>query len=222
MEDVQHHPTREALLEINLWIDVVCPWCWIGEERLRLALDETGLTARTRITIRSFQLDPGAQRRPVTEMLAEKYGASPERVREMTGQVRALGAELGLDMDHDRAIACDTFDAHQLIHAARPTGRDVDVARRLYRAHFTDGADLSDHAVLMHVAGDVGLDEHAAEAALTTGAHAQTVMADIEEARRLGIRGVPFFVFAGRYAVSGAQPQEALVAAIERAIAPVV
>lgn len=222
MDDVQHYPDREALLEIDLWVDVVCPWCWIGEERLRRALEQTGIASRTRITIRAFQLDPGAQRRPVTQMLAEKYGASPERVREMTGQVKALGAELGLEMDHDRALACDTFDAHQLIHLARATGRDVDTARRLYRAHFTDGADLSDHAVLMHIAGDVGLDEHAAEAALATGAYAQTVMADIEEARRLGIRGVPFFVFGGRYAVSGAQPESALIEAIERAVAPVV
>lgn len=221
MDDVQHHPDREALLEIDLWVDVVCPWCWIGEERLRRALQETGLASRTRVTIRAFQLDPGAQRRPVMQMLAEKFGASPDRVREMTGQVKALGAELDLHMDHEHAIACDTFDAHQLIHAARATGRDVDTARRLYRAHFSEGADLSDHAVLMHVAGDVGLDEHAAEAALATGAHASSVMADIEEARRLGIRGVPFFVFGGRYAVSGAQPEEALITAIERAVAPV-
>ncbi len=111
MDDVQHHPDREALLEIDLWVDVVCPWCWIGEERLRRALNETGLASRTRITIRAFQLDPGAQRRPVMQMLAEKFGASPDRVREMTGQVKALGAELGLHMDHEHAIACDTFDA---------------------------------------------------------------------------------------------------------------
>lgn len=221
MSDVQHHPGEEALLDIQLWSDVVCPWCWIGETRLRLALEQTGLLARTRITMRSFQLDPGARREPTMEMLARKFGRSRAQVLEMTGQVRELGAELGLEMDHERAISVDTGLAHQTLQFARRTGHDVELVRRLHRAHFTDGADLSDRAVLVHAAGDVGLDEHAVEAALDTGAYAQGVIADREEAERIGVRGVPFFVFERRFALSGAQPVEAMVMAIERAVAPV-
>ncbi len=115
-------PARKRSSYIQLWSDVVCPWCWIGETRLRLALQETGLLARTRITMRSFQLDPGAQREPTLAMLARKFGRSPEQVREMTAQVAELGAELGLEMDHARAISVDTGLAHQAIQFARRTG----------------------------------------------------------------------------------------------------
>jgi predicted DsbA family dithiol-disulfide isomerase len=221
MGDVQHHPGEEALLDIQLWSDVVCPWCWIGETRLRLALQETGMLSRTRITMRSFQLDPGATREPTMAMLARKFGASPDRVREMTEQVRELGDELGLVMDHERALSVDTGLAHQALQFARRSGHDVELVRRLHRAHFTDGADLSRRDVLVHAAGDVGLDEHAVEAALETGAYAQGVVADREEAERMGVRGVPFLVFERRFALSGAQPVEAMVMAIERALAPV-
>ena len=220
MGDVQHHPGEAAVLDIQLWSDVVCPWCWIGETRLRLALQETGLLARTRITMRSFQLDPGAKRERTTAMLARKFDRTPEQVREMTEQVRVLGEELGLEMDHDSAISVDTGLAHQAIQFARGTGHDVELIRRLHRAHFTEGADLSDRAVLVHAAGDFGLDEHLVEPALDTGAFAQGVVADRQEAERLGIRGVPFFVFERRFALSGAQPVEAMVMAIERAVAP--
>ncbi len=220
MGDVQHRPGEEALLDIQLWSDVVCPWCWIGEARLRLALQQTGLASRTRITMRAFQLDPGAPREPTLEMLARKFGRTAEQVREMTGQVTDLGAELGLEMRHEDAISCDTGLAHQAIGFARRTGHDVELAARLHRAHFSEGADLSDRAVLVHAAGDVGLDEHLVEAALDTGAYAQGVVADREEAERIGVRGVPFFVFQRRFALSGAQPVDAMVMAIERALAP--
>lgn len=222
MPDVQHHPDDEALLDIQLWSDVVCPWCWIGETRLRLALQQTGLLGRTRITMRAFQLDPGARREPTLAMLARKFGKSREEVLEMTSQVRDLGAELGLDMHHEQAISVDTGLAHQAIGFARRTGHDVELIRRLHRAHFTDGADLSDTSVLVHAAGDVGLDEHAVEAALQTGAFAQGVVADRQEAERIGVRGVPFFVFERRFALSGAQPVEAMIMAIERAVTPAI
>lgn len=222
MGDVQHHPGEEALLDIQLWSDVVCPWCWIGETRLRQALQETGVLSRTRITMRSFQLDPGARREPTLEMLGRKFGGTPAQVLEMTEQVRLLGEELGLEMHHDRAISVDTGLAHQTIQFARRTGHDVELMRRLHRAHFTEGADLSRRDVLVHAAGDVGLDEHAVEAALETGAYAQGVIADREEAQRIGVRGVPFFVFERRFALSGAQPVEAMVMAIERAVAPAI
>ena len=222
MGDVQHHPGEEALLDIQLWSDVVCPWCWIGETRLRLAPQETGLLANTRITMRSFQLDPGARREPTMTMLARKFGRSRSEVLAMTEQVRDLGAELGLEMDHEHAISVDTGLAHQAIQFARRSGHDVELVRRLHRAHFTDGADLSDRGVLVHAAGDVGLDEHAVASALETGAFAQGVLADRQEAERIGMCGVPFFVFGRRFALSGAQPVDAMVMAIERAITPAV
>lgn len=219
--DVQHQPGLEPVLDVQLWSDVVCPWCWIGEARLRLALQETGLASSTRITVRSYQLDPTARRGGgVIPMLAEKYGKTLDQAREMTEQVAELGAELGLEMNMDRAISAPTADAHQLIHLARRTGQDLELTQRLHRAHFTDGADVADHAVLVHAAGDVGLDEGAAEAALRSDAYAQDVVADRQEADRMGVRGVPFFVLVRRFALSGAQPVEAMVMAIEKATKP--
>lgn len=217
----QHRKDVEPLLDVQLWSDVVCPWCWIGEARLRVALKETGLLDATRITVRSYQLDPTATREPTLDMLARKFGKSPAEARAMTEQVSELAAELGLEMDHTRAISVNTADAHQVIHLARRTGHDLELTQRLHRAHFAEGADLSDHAVLAHAAGDVGLDEHEAEMVLRTGAFAQDVVADREEAMRLGVRGVPFFVLGRRFAVSGAQPVESMVMAIERATQPV-
>lgn len=218
----QHDKGVEPLLDVQLWSDVVCPWCWIGEARLRLALRETGLAEVTRVTVRSYQLDPSAKRGPTIPMLAEKYGKTLAQAREMTEQVAELGAELDLPMDFDIAISANSADAHQVIHLARRTGHDLELTQRLHRAHFTEGADISDHTVLTHAAGDVGLDEHEAEMVLRTGAFAQDVVADREEAMRLGVRGVPFFVLGRRFAISGAQPVEAMVMAIEKATQPVV
>jgi predicted DsbA family dithiol-disulfide isomerase len=219
--DAQHHHDVHPALDVQLWSDVVCPWCWIGEKRLRLALKETGLTDQTRITIRSYQLDPAAERGPTIPMLAKKYGRTLDQAREMVGQVGALGAEIGLEMNFEKSINANSGDAHQLIHLARTTGHDLELTQRLHRAHFTDGADISDHATLVHAAGDVGLDEGEAERVLQTGAYAAAVMDDRQEAMRIGVQGVPFFVLGRRYAVSGAQPVEALVMAIERAVQPV-
>ncbi len=214
-------PSPGAPLEIQLWSDVVCPWCWIGEARLRLALEQAGLADRAQITMRSFQLDPNGHDHPasVHQHLAEKYGKTLEQAREMTAQVAELGAELGLVMRMEQAIFANSGEAHQLIQLARETGRDLALMQRLHRAHFTDGADISDRACLIHCAGDVGIDEHEAEAALQTGAFAEAVIADRQAAERLGVQGVPFFVLDRRYAISGAQPVEAMVMALEKASA---
>lgn len=217
--DAQHDPGRPAALEIQLWSDVVCPWCWIGETRLRRALDQTGLTPETRVTMRAYQLDPAASgRATVPAYLAAKYGRTLEQAREMAGQPAALAAELGLEIDNERALVVNTGAAHQLIAFAKTEGRDLDLMSRLHRAHFSEGADVSDLAVLVHAAGDVGLDEAEAERALQTGAFAGSVTEDLQEARRIGVQGVPFFVLARRFAVSGAQPIETFVAAIDRAV----
>lgn len=203
-------------LEVQIWSDVVCPWCWIGERHLELALEQTGLADRAQIVVRSYQLDPGATRRSLYEHLAEKVGGSIEQVKEMTGELAARAAAVGLEINFDRAISAPTGDAHQLLQLAREHGKGMVLMRRLHRAHFTDGADISDHGCLLHLAGDVGLDEHEAEAALQTGAYAGAVLADIEQASRLGVRGVPFFVLGRRYGVSGAQPVDAMAEALRR------
>lgn len=211
---------EDQLLDIQLWSDVVCPWCWIGEKRLSLALASVGFTGRARVTIRSYELDPSGRVGPTTsvhEYLAGKYGTSVEQAVKMTEQVASLGAEIGLEMNFTKAIRAPTGEAHQLIQLARATGHDVALMQRLHRAHFTDGLDVADRGVLVHCAGDAGIDESEAERVLQTGAFADDVLADRDAAARIGVQGVPFFVLNGRYAISGAQPVEAMVMALEKA-----
>jgi len=212
--------TASGTLDIQLWSDVVCPWCWIGEARLTRALQAVGFEDRARITVRSFQLDPAAQRGPTLDHLARKFGKSLAEARAMTEQVGALGAELGLEMDFDRALTAPTADAHRLIKLAGETGRGMALMQRLHRAHFSEGADVADHRTLVAAAVEVGMDSAAAEELLASDRYADEVRDDQLEAGRFGVQGVPFFLLAGVYGVSGAQPIAVLQQALETAAAP--
>lgn len=204
-------------MEIELWSDVVCPWCWIGKARLERALDELGLTGETRIRMRAFQLDPSRRRGPLLDVLTETFGTTPEETRERVARVTALGRELGLEMDYDGAIAAPTGDAHRLVQLAAADGLDPVLMERLHRAHFAEQADLADAAVLRRLAVEVGLDPDAVAHVLASDEFADVVAADQEAAYGLGVRGVPFFVLDGRLGVSGAQPTELFVQALTQA-----
>jgi predicted DsbA family dithiol-disulfide isomerase len=189
---------------IQVWSDVVCPWCYIGKHRLEQALE--GFRGDVTVTYRAYQLDPSPVPRPVrtVDALAAKFGG-PERAAQMFARVRAIAAGDGLTLNFDRAIAANTFDAHRLIAWATGQGRQAVMLDALQRAHFADGVDLGSRPALARVAGAVGLDEAAARACLESSAGADHVHADIEEARELGIASVPTFVIDGKYAVQGAQ-----------------
>lgn len=204
-------------MEIELWSDVVCPWCWIGKARLERALDELGLAGETRIRMRAFQLDPSRRRGPLLDVLAEKFGTSPEETWKRVSHVTELGRELGLEMDYEGAIAAPTGDAHRLIQLAAADGLDPVLIERLHRAHFAEREDISDAAVLRRLATEVGVDADAVARVLATDELADVVAADQEAAYALGVRGVPFFVLDGRLGVSGAQPTELFVQALTQA-----
>lgn len=198
-------------MKIEVWSDVVCPWCYIGKRRLEAALE--GLEEEVELTWRSFELDPNAPQElsePLVDMLAKKYGQSRARMQAMSDHVRDTGAADGIDFQFDRARSGNTFDAHRLIHAARIAGLGDAMKERLMLAYFTQGRLLSDHETLVELAQEVGLDASTAREALVSEATASAVRADERAARELGVRGVPFFVFEGKYGVSGAQPVEAL------------
>lgn len=202
-----------VIVDIDIYSDVVCPWCYIGKRRLETALAD--FDGDVRITFKPFQLDPSTPTdgRPLFEWLGAKFGGE-QRARQMTAHTTAVAAADGITMDFDQAIIANTFDAHRLIWFA---GRDRGsvIAEALHKAHFTDGLDIGDRSALTSVAAEAGLDPDAVRGFLDSSAGVDEVRAEIDAARQLGITSVPTFVFAGKYAVSGAQEPELLLRTIQ-------
>jgi len=206
-------------MKIEIWSDIACPWCYIGRRRLENALDQFEHADQVEIIWRSYQLDPGAPKQyagSMNDMLVEMKGISHEQAQKMHDHVTALAAEVGLEYRFDIAKAGNSFDAHRLLHHAAKHGKQNEMKERIQRAYFTEGQSFSDFDTLVRLAGEVGLDQDAAREALDSGAYADDVRADIRRAMQIGVRGVPFFVLADKYAVSGAQPSELFLQALEQ------
>jgi predicted DsbA family dithiol-disulfide isomerase len=207
---------RDALsvVEIEIYSDVVCPWCYIGKRRLDRALES--FQGDVRVHFRPFQLDPRPVRepQPLLDALAAKFGG-PDRARQIAAQTTQVAAKAGLELRFDRAVSANTFDAHRLIWFADQHGLAADMTEALHRAHFTDGVDIGSHAALAGLAAEVGLDPARVRAFLASPAGASEVRTQLATARDLGITSVPTFVFARRYAVTGAQEPETLRAVLD-------
>ncbi|WP_432956039.1 DsbA family oxidoreductase [Micromonospora haikouensis] len=200
-------------MEIEIYADVVCPWCWIGKRRLEQALESNG--GEVTVRYRPFQLDPSpvSEPKPLMEALAAKFGGR-ERAEGMAAQVTRVAAGVGIDMRFDRAVHANTFEAHRLIRFAAERGRSTELVEALYRAHFADGVDIGARDALIKLATGVGLDEVEARDYLESNLGRREVAADLAAARELGVSSVPTFVLAGKYAVTGAQEPETLLAAL--------
>ncbi|MEU4716875.1 DsbA family oxidoreductase [Micromonospora purpureochromogenes] len=200
-------------MEIEIYADVVCPWCWIGKRRLEQALASYGGDVTVRY--RPFQLDPTpvTESKPLVEAMAAKFGGR-ERAEAMFAQVTQVAAGVGLDMRFDRAVQANTFEAHRLIRYATERGLAEEMVEALYAAHFTDGVDLGSRDALVELAGKVGLDETEVRDHLDSPVGRREVAADLTAAQQLGVSSVPTFVLAGKYAVTGAQEPETLLAAL--------
>jgi predicted DsbA family dithiol-disulfide isomerase len=199
-------------MDVQVWSDVVCPWCYLGKRRLERALRDFGRPAT--VTYRAYPLDPSPvpAAMPIKAAMAAKFGGA-ERAEQMFAYVTSIAAGDGLTLNFDRAIAANTFDAHRLIAWAATRNRQADMLEALQRAHFTDGVDIGSVAALARVAGTIGLDEAAALGYLASTAGAHEVSADIAMARDLGITSVPTFVIDRKYAIQGAQEPATLVTA---------
>jgi predicted DsbA family dithiol-disulfide isomerase len=208
-------------MEIEIWSDVVCGWCYLGKRRLERALQRFDGRDEVRLVYRAFELDPT---RPVgtTEsvqtVLHAKYGWTPAQVEAAGDQIQALAAEEGLVYRRTAdGVIGNTRHAHEVMHAAVACGRGDAMLERLYRAYFTEGRSVFDVESLVALAADVGLDEADLRVALREGRYTAAVEADNREARALGARGVPFFVIDRRFGVSGAQSVDVFVEALTRA-----
>jgi predicted DsbA family dithiol-disulfide isomerase len=206
-------------LRIDVWADLICPWCYIGKRRLEAALG----SANTEVEIvwRSFELAPDGPRKREevgdVAYLSKKLRMPAAKAQAMIDNVTKIAAEDGLQYNLDRTRSGNSFDAHRVLHLARTQGKQPQMIERLMRAHFTEGQALDDHDVLVALAVEQGLDEAAVRALVAGDAHAADVRADEARARELGITGVPFFVLANKIGVSGAQPASVLAQAIAQA-----
>jgi len=212
--------TDAAELTIDVVSDVVCPWCYLGEKRLAAALADEPEPVVVRW--RPYQLDPtipegGLDRKAYME---KKFGRDG-RLKAVHDQLARLGAEVGLDFAFDRiSRAPNTLDAHRLIRWAASTGRQGEVVDRLFRAYFVEGRDIGDRAALLDVAAESGLDAALVARLFKEGADVEAVKSEIAQAQAMGVTGVPFFVFAGRLGVPGAQDVAVLRRALAQARAP--
>ncbi|GGQ45952.1 DsbA family oxidoreductase [Couchioplanes azureus] len=201
-------------MNIEVWSDVICPWCYLGKHRLEAAM--RGFGGEVTVAFRAYQLDPSPVPEPVPlkQALAAKFGGV-QRAEEMFAHVTAVAAGDGLTLDFDRAINANTFDAHRLIAWAAGQDLQLMMIETLQRAHFAEGEDIGSHATLARLAGSVGLDERAALDYLASPAGTDAVNADLAEARDLGITSVPTFVIDRKYVVQGAQEAPVLQSALE-------
>ena len=206
-------------MRVDIWSDIVCPWCYVGNARFSRALADFEHGDQVEVVYRSFELDPSipqGRATPILDVLASKYGMSQAQARQAEARVAALAGAEGLDFTVDRAMG-NTFDAHRLVHFGREQGAQARVAKELYHAYFGEGRSVFGQDALVGVAAGAGLDPDAARHALENGSFSDEVRADEEEAGRLGISGVPFCVLGGKYGVSGAQPTETFAQALRQA-----
>jgi predicted DsbA family dithiol-disulfide isomerase len=207
-------------VQIDLWSDFACPWCALGVYRLDEVRRQFAHGDEVTVVHRSFELDPRAPARrtqSMDERLASKYGMFPEQIRAGHERLTALGHEVGMDFHFERIQMGSTFDAHRLAQAARGTAIGEAVVKRLFAAYFTDGELLSDHEVLRRAAAAAGMDTDLAAAVLAGDAHMTGVREDEAMAHELGVTGVPYFLFNGKWAVPGAQDVDTMVRALDRA-----
>jgi len=213
-------------MRIDVWSDVVCPWCYIGKRRLEQALTAGGDAAE--IVWHSFQLDPSATNddpRDLPTRLGEKYGRGREWGEQANAHVTEIAAELGLEYHLDQAKSANTVDAHRLLHLAReltaegqvPADTQGRLKERLLKAYFTDGLPVGDHATLAQLAEEAGLPSDRVADVLAGTTYTEEVASDQAQALAYGANGVPFFVIDEKYGVSGAQPVEVFQEALRRA-----
>lgn len=207
-------------MKIEIWSDYACPFCYIGKRRLEQALEKFPHREQVEVQFKSYELDPNSPRdlnQDIHEMLSDKYGVSVDEAKRMNQGVGQQASEVGLTFNFDKMIPTNTFDAHRLTHFAKTKNMDKQLAEKLLYAHFTESRHLGDHEVLADIAEETGIDRNEALSFLADEtALADEVRGDEQVAQQMGVRGVPFFVINQKYGISGAQPTETFLSALEK------
>jgi predicted DsbA family dithiol-disulfide isomerase len=205
-------------MKIEIWSDIMCPFCYIGKRHLEKAIEQLQPDVQFEIEWKSFQLDPTipaqTKRTNVFEYLSESKGISLERSIQMHEQVQDMAVKAGLIYHFEKAVVGNSFLAHRFIQLAKTKGLGDDMEEALFKAYFTDGKDIASASDLLMIGSSIGLIKEEMEELLQSDLFADAVNSDIEEAAQIGVRGVPFFVFDRKYALSGAQPVNAFIETI--------
>lgn len=204
-------------MQVEIWSDVMCPFCYIGKRKIEAALEQFEHKSEVEIVWKSFQLNPDMKTeagKNINQYLAEAKGWSLQKAREMNDHVTAMAREEGLSYNMDKAVVANSFDAHRLSHLAKKRGLQDKMEERIFAAYFTEGKNTADHATLAEIGAEVGLDKNEITTMLAGNEYAADVEQDIYEAQQVGVRGVPFYVLGRKYAVSGAQPSETFLQAL--------
>jgi len=206
-------------MKVEIWSDVVCPFCYIGKRNFEKALAAFPARENVEVVWRSYQLDPTLRATPGQSLhayLAARKGFTTDHARQMADHVTGVARQAGLAFHLDQAVVANTCDAHRLIHLAAARGLQDQAKERLLAAYFTEGRDVGDHATLVQLGADIGLAAEEVQQLLESDAYAPEVQADQDEAEQVGARGVPFFVFGEKYALSGAQRSEVFLGALQQ------
>ena len=207
-------------MNVEIWSDVMCPFCYIGKRKFERALEQFPHKKNINIIWKSFQLDPDSVTEPnlnTIDHLAKRKGWSKQQAQETTAHVTDIAKQVGLEFNFDKAIVANSFDAHRLSHLAKKYNKQNDLEEQLFKAYFTDGKNTADHKILTKIGMASGIDEQEIVNVLKSDQYAVEVHDDIEQAQKIGVQGVPFFVLDRKYAVSGAQEPEAFLEALTKA-----
>lgn len=216
----QQVQTKGKKMKVDIWSDVMCPFCYIGKRKFESALAQFPNGKDIEIEWHSFQLDPDITAQPgkdVYAYLAERKGMTVEQSKQMHKQVVQMAAGEGLQYNFDKAVIANSFDAHRISHLAKKHGKGDAMEEQLFHGYFTEGKDIANHDVLIEMAKNIGIPEQEVIDVLNSKQYADAVEADIVRASQIGVRGVPFFVLDNKYAISGAQPSETFLQALAQA-----
>ncbi|MBN8701442.1 MAG: DsbA family oxidoreductase [Bacteroidetes bacterium] len=206
-------------MRVEIWSDVLCPFCYIGKRKFENALQQFKQKDSVIVEWKSYQLDPefvSGDAKSYVDYLATRKGFSLQQVNQMFGNVTEMAQSVGLNYRFDNAIVANSHKAHQLTHLAKKHRKESEIEEALFSAHFIEGKDIGNEDILIAIAKSSGIDEQEAKTALQSNLYANDVAKDIEEATKLGVQGVPFFVFNRTYAVSGAQDSNVFLKTLEK------
>lgn len=205
-------------MKVEIWSDVMCPFCYIGKRKFEMALSQFEGKENVEIVWKSFQLDPGIKTDPaknVNQFLAERKGWTLDYAKQMNDYVTNMAKQVGLEFNFDKAVVANSFDAHRFSHLAKKYNKQNEAEEQLFKAYFTEGKNTADHDTLIQLGVEIGLDADEIKQMLGSDTYSEEVRMDVYEAQQIGVSGVPFFLFIDKYAISGAQDSSVFLQALE-------